>query len=278
MNVGARVALTAALTLATTPHAVAQAPDTSLTESYEPTAKAVGTRQNRTNHGADVGQFNTNVQRLDVGPWGSTALSFGVQKSNGEDPIKGGSTGATQFYGSANAALTLYRPETWIRALRWDIGFDFNEKNSALQNRRKAISTGPSITLDTAGVTVIAAHVVQEWNHNGPRQRDFAYQPALQLVVFSERPTPLAGLPLRVQSTVIVETPKGRDGFGVKTAASLLTISELILDVGALAWHQPRRLDAFAGVEYWLNKTGSDHAVKSGAVEETALFGLTAHF
>jgi hypothetical protein len=206
-------------------------------------------------------------------------------KSNGHDPKKGSRVGATQFYGnylgflSGNAvyggSLFNFGP---INDVRLDFGFNFNDKNSNLGNRKKEIVFGSSMRLNVPGTWLLAVHLVKEWNYNDIVKVHVNYDPALEIAIFGSEPLASTKLPLRIQTIAIVGTPKGKDGFGRQTVTSFLSETRLVLDAGELFLGKPKFFDIFVAFQYWLNKTGDDHTIKSGAVEQTAVFGTALHF
>jgi hypothetical protein len=259
--------------------------DNQLWESYGPTYKQVNIPTNHTNHGADVGIFRTNMYHSDEWLYGGNYANFGVMKSNGHDPKKDGKIGATQFYGNYLTYLSgnaLYGGNIFtvgpIKDIRLDFGFNFNDKNSNLGNKKKEIVMGATFSANAAGTLLVSTHVVKELNYNDIVKVHVNYHPAFQLVIFASQPVFFVKAPLRIQTIAIIETPKGKDGFGRQTVTSFLNETRLVFDLGQIMLNKPKFLDVFIGFQYWLNKSGNDHTVKSGAVEQTALFGTVWHF
>jgi hypothetical protein len=274
-----------ALLLSAAPVYAPDAAENTLSQTYGPTFKQPNIKKNHSNHGADVGQFRTNFEHSGAWTYGTTRLDLGVQQSNGQDPAARRRVGATQVYGAALVTLSGNRvlggrPFDWgpISDVRLDFGSSWNTKNSSLENRKKEIMFGVSLAFHVPGVLTIGAHIAQEWNHNGIVGRNFAYHPAALFTAYYEQAFELTGLPLRLRSAAVVETPKGPDGFGRQTTFSFLSLTMVALDIGDLLLHRPGRFDALFGFQYWLNKAGDDHTIKSGSVEETALFGVAYHF
>jgi hypothetical protein len=271
--------------LSTVPAQAFELSENTLTETYGPTYKQPNIKKNHSNHGADVGQFRTNFEHYDIWQYGSNRVEIGEQQSNSQDPARSRGVGASQVYGAYFGTLSANRvlggqPLTWgpVQDIRLDYGAAFNTKNSSLENQKKEVLFGGSVAFDVPGTLNLGAHVVHEWNHNGIVGKNFHYHPAAQITLYGEQPLGFTGLPLRVETIDVVETPKGRDGFGHETATSFFSFTALILDVGELLLHRPKKVDAFVAFQYWLNKAGDDHQIKSGAVEETAVFGVSYRF
>jgi hypothetical protein len=259
--------------------------DNQLWQSYGPTYKQVNIPTNHTNHGSDVGAFRTNLYHLDEWKYGGNYANFGFIKSNGHDPKKGSEVGATQFYGSFLGYLSgnaIYGPQSFsfgpVKDLRLDFGLNFNDKNSNLGNKKKEIVLGPSVSIDVPGTLLFAVHLVKEWNYNDIVKVSVNYDPALQVAIFASQPLSFTPIPLRIQTIIVIETPKGKDGFRRNTVTNFLNETRLVLDLGQTLLNKPRRFDVFIGFQYWLNKTGNDHTIKSGAVEQTAVLGAAWHF
>lgn len=274
-----------ALWLAAAPAYAGDVSENTLTQTYGPTFKQPNIKKNHSNHGADVGQFRTNFEHFDTWRYGSNRTELGFQQSNGQDPAAHRGVGATQVYGAYLGTLSGNKmlgghPFDWdpIADARIDFGFAWNTKNSTLENRKKEVLFGASLSFHVPGTLTLGAHVVQEFNHNGIVGRNFAYRPAALFTAYYEQPLSSTGLPLSLRSVAVVETPKGPDGFGRQTTFSFFSLTMVALDVGELLLHRPGKIDALMGFQYWLNKVGDDHTIKSGAVEETALFGLAYHF
>jgi hypothetical protein len=271
--------------LSAIPAYAADVSENTLTETYGPTSKQPQIKSNHSNHGADVGQFRTNFEHFSTWAYGTNRADIGVQQSNSQDPAARRGVGATQVYGGYFGTLSGNKvlggqPFSWgpISDLRLDYGFAWNTKNSSLENRKKEILFGASLSFHVPGTLTIGAHVVQEWTHNGIVGKNFSYRPAALFTAYYEQPLTFTGLPLELQSVALVETPKGPDGFGKQTTFSFFSLTMLALDIGDLLLHRPGKVDALVGFQYWLNKVGDDPALKSGAVEETAVFGLRLHF
>lgn len=274
-----------ALWLSAAPAYAADRSETTLSQTYGPTFKQPQIKRNHTNHGADVGQFRTNLERFDTWRYGTNRTELGFQQSNGQDPAARRGVGATQVYGAYFGTLSGNKllggkPFDWgpIADARVDFGFAWNTKNSSLENRKKEMLFGASLSFHVPGTLTIGAHVVQEFNHNGVVGRNFAYRPAALFTAYYEQPLGFTGLPLSFRSVAVVETPKGPDGFGKQTTFSFFSLSILALDIGELVLHRSGKFDALVGFQYWLNKVGDDPALKSGTLEQTALFGFAYHF
>lgn len=260
--------------------------DNALTLTYGPTYKQPNIPTNHTNHGADVGMFRVALSHRDDWQYGSNYLVFGVQKSNGHDPERNNPNfGATQFFGGYRGLLSgnalAGRPifsNAIISDVRLSAGMEFNDKNSALSNKKKQMLAGINVKFNVPGTLVLGLHYSHEWNYNAIVHKSVIFNPSFEMELFAMQPLAFTGLPLRYELNLTLTTPKGKDGFGRQTVNELFTQQRLVLDAGALLWNEPKRFDMFVGFQYWYAKQGGDPTLKSGSVEETAIFGTILHF
>lgn len=54
--------------------------------------------------------------------------------------------------------------------------------------------------------------------------------------------------------------------------------TRLVLDLGQVVMNKPKRLDAFVGFEYWLNKFGGEHNKVPGSLAYSPFIGAAVQF
>jgi hypothetical protein len=261
--------------------------DNSLTLSYAPTMKQPNLSTNKSNHGADIGGFRTFIAHRDTWQYGSNYLLFGFSKDNAHDPKRGSpDIGATQFFGGYRGLLSgnalVGQPvfsNPIVSDLRLSVGVEFNDKNSTLANKKKQALIGINIKFNVPEPARLSLgiHYSREWNYNAIVGKSVIYQGGMQAEWLYVQPLPV-WLPIRYEFNGSVTSPKGHDGFGRQTVTEVFTQQRLIVDLGDLIWHQPKRLDGYVGFQYWYAKMGGNPHIKSGSVEQTAIFGTTLHF
>jgi len=138
---------------------------------------------------------------------------------------------------------------------------------------------GPNFHLDVpAGFLDIGVHVSKEWNNNGIVGRTVSFSAAPEFEVVWLFPLTFTGLPLDFRGFANFVLPKGRDGFGNKTATEILARPQLQLDIGSMLYRKPHKPDVYFAVELWNNKFGNDHNFVSGSQEIAPEFGIEVHF
>ena len=218
--------------------------------------------------------------------WIDNFFSIDALQSNPNDPANNGTTGATEVYGVYRGDLNnmtafghpMLAIPGFVRDVTFQIGGDFNTKNTAFAPEKKLIVVGPNIHFDTPGFFNLAIHFAHEWNYNGIVGQGVSFNSTAEFEMVGMYPLTFTGLPLRVEGFTNVVLPKGPDGFGAQTVTEWLFHAHVTLDIGDLVWHKPRILDGFIGYQYWLNKFGNNHNNVTGSEESTPFFGVAVHF
>jgi hypothetical protein len=273
-----RYALAAALSLAAGSSFAQGFSDTSAEYKYGPNYREPGIR-------GFVPKHILSLTHVDGGPLWSNFINMDLLFSADNDPAKGAAKGgeqAVELYGlyrgdlSLNGALgtSAFTLNPFLRDVSMQVGFDANTKNTAFAPAKKLLTFGPNFHFNVPGFLNIALHVAHEWNYNGIVGKSVDFETTFEAEMVWAIPLAFTGLPLKFQGFMNVVAPKGRDGFGANTKTEVLTEPRLTLDVGALAFDAPRRLDAFLGYQYWLNKFGNDHTQVPGVLASTVFFGL----
>jgi hypothetical protein len=260
--------------------------DNNLSWRYGPAFREPGVTNSAHANGIDIPKHILNVTHVDGGTMWANFLSLDLLFSTGRDPAKTSGSGAVEFYGiyrgdlSLNQALktTAFSAGSLLQDVSLQVGADFNTKNTEFAPAKKLLVVGPDLHWNIpGGFLSTAVQFSKEWNNNGIVGRSVSFDPALELELVWSVPLAFTHLPLSFDGFGNLVGPKGTDGFGSNTKTEVLTEPRLTLDLGALAFDRPRRLDAFLGYQYWLNKFGNDHTQVPGALASTVFFGLRYH-
>lgn len=267
--------------------------DNTLGLRYGPYFKEPGIGQSdHSNRGADIDKVIFNFSHFDVTKYWSNFISIDLLQSNDRDPSnnqasnkKNETLGATEIYAvyrgnlSGNAITGgdnfKFGP---IKDVTLEIGADVNTKNTAFAPQKKLLVFGPNIHFDVLGFFNVGFHLHKEWNYNGIVGKSVDFDPTLQIEPTYLIPLTFSSVPLRIEGFADLNLPKGRDGFGAKTATELLSHTDLVLDVGQVLMGKPNFLDGFVGFEYWINKFGNDNAKVPGSLAYSPYVGMRIHF
>jgi hypothetical protein len=260
--------------------------DNNISWRYGPAFREPGVTNSAHANGIDIPKHILNFTHVDGGAMWSNFLSLDLLFSTGRDPAANSRSGAVEFYGiyrgdlSLNQALKTqaFAAGGVLQDVSLQVGFDANTKNTEFAPAKKLLVFGPDFHWNIpGGFLSTAIQFSKEWNNNGITDRSVSFDPALELEVVWSLPLGFTHLPLSFDGFGNLVGPKGTDGFGANTKTEVLTEPRLTLDLGALAFDAPCKLDAFLGYQYWLNKFGNDHTQVPGALASTVFFGLRYH-
>lgn len=259
--------------------------DTQVSYRFAPTAAEPGIPSSKSRPPVDIQKNIFAITHANSWAYGSNFINVDVLKSGIEDPVKGGGDGATEVYAlyrgilSGNA-LTATKAFSFgpIRDLRLGFGGDLNSKNTNFAAQKRLLVVGPNIAFDLPGGFLnLGINYSQEDNHNGVTNRHVAFDPAFEMELTYSIPLTFTGLPLTLAGFDNFIGPKGRDGFNRQTKTEILSRTNLVLDIGKLAFNTPNTVDVFVGYQYWYNKFGNDHRIVAGSIESTVLLGVAIH-
>lgn len=250
----------------------------------------------------DVNKIIVNFGHFDVWDYGSNFVSVDVLFSNANEPAYNSAGGSTEFYGVYRGQLSpdkIFGINTKIgpfSAINFEFGGDAEGENTQFAPDKKLLVAGPNFHVDLPdyGFITMGVHVSKEWNNNGIAScvdscwehggPNFAHGGPVSFDVTPEVEfvwlyhMGFTGLPLSFTGFLNYVAPKGRDGFGNKTAYEVLTRPELTLDLGKMLYGKPHKPDIYFAVELWQNKFGNDHTIVSGSQEVAPEFGIEYHF
>jgi hypothetical protein len=237
-------------------------------------------------NGIDIPKHILTLTHIDGGTMWSNFINIDALFSSSRDPANNSNTGAIEVYGIYRGDLSLNeatRSQRFafggvLQDVSLQIGGDFNTKNTEFAPAKKLLVFGPDFHWNIpGGFLSTAIQFSQEWNNNGIVGKSVTFSPAWETEVVWSIPLAFTHLPLSFDGFGNVVGPKGRDGFGAATKVEVLTEPRLTLDVGALAFDKPHKLDAFIGYQYWLNKFGNDHTAVPGSLANAFFFGVRYH-
>lgn len=252
--------------------------------------------------GTDIHKVILNFGHFDVWDYGSNFINVDALFSDHRDPVADSTTqGATEVYAVYRGQLspdkifglnTKFGP---IQAINFEIGGDFNTKNTQFASNKKLLVFGPNFHFDVpAGFLNLGVHISHEWNYNGfavfhppaapgaaptftGKSTDFNWTPELEAVWLF--PLTFTGLPLDFRGFANVIFPKGNGGVvGNTNVMEVLARPQLQLDIGKILFNKPHFPDIYFAFEYWLNKFGNDHNVVPGSYAYTPMIGIEVHF
>lgn len=202
---------------------------------------------------------------------GQHFINLDVFKSAGNDPAKGGGTGATEVYltyrnqfqyGKVFGQPLAFGP---VKDLALTAGVDINTKNNEFGPNKRMLVLGPTVKFALpAGFVDASVYYVREWNHCGlavcarpENQSDILFKPYYQFNVNWAVPFSVAALALKFQGYYSLNGKKGDDYQNNPTGVEQLMRTSLMLDVGQLGWGHRNVLWVGPGYEYWRNKFGN---------------------
>ncbi|MDO9709051.1 hypothetical protein [Paracraurococcus lichenis] len=260
--------------------------DNSVSWRYGWAFKEPGVTNERHANGIEIPKHILTFTHVDGGTMWSNFINIDALFSTGRDPAKGGGSGAIEVYGIYRGDLSLneatrsriFSYGTVLQDVSLQIGGDFNTKNDEFSSAKKLLVFGPDFHWNIpGGFLSTAVQFSKEWNNNGIVDKAVSFDPAFEAEVVWSVPLAFTRLPLSFEGFGNMVGPKGKDGFGFGTKTEVLTEPRLNLDVGAIAFDKPHRLDAFIGYQYWLNKFGNDHTRVPGALANAFFVGLRYH-
>ncbi len=235
--------------------------------------------------GTDIEKHILSLTHSDGYKYGENFINIDALFSNNKDPAQNSTQGATEVYAvyrhnlSLNAVTGTEMFKVGIlRDLRFELGGDFNTKNTAFAPAKKLLVFGPNFALDIGQFFNVGLHFAEEWNNNGIVGRSVSFDPTFELEIAYGIPFHVFGMRLKYEGFANVVAPKGRDGFGAQTATELLWHSKLKYDFGNLILHKEHLIEGGIGFEYWLNKFGNDHATVTGSQAYTPFLFASLYF
>jgi hypothetical protein len=217
--------------------------------------------------------------------FGSNLLDLSLRKSSSIEPAMNGGTGALEPYLVLRSGLGLkqiFSGRVSLPSLLRDIslegGANLESKNSAFAPEERTLYLGPVLQFNVPrGMLNLGVHLRKEWNHEGILGKDESYNPDLNLEPSWNLPIGLSRVELTWGGFADINTPKGKDSFGVEMQTEVLTRTQLSVDLGTLIGRHKTGVDVGCGLEYWHNEYGKPAGSTPGADELTPLIAVTVH-
>jgi nucleoside-specific outer membrane channel protein Tsx len=231
------------------------------------------------------------LTHFDVTKWGTNFVNIDVLKSNDADVARNSTRGALEVYGLYRGTLSgnylagskafAFGP---VKDVSLAFGGDANSKDTTFGPQKRLIVGGVQFDFNVPGVLNVAVLAGKEYNHCGictgaGNTTHPEFNTNAHIEINYMQPLAFTGLPLKFSGYTNIVTPKGKDGFGVKTKTEVLSDNRLTLDFGKIVGYQANKVDTFVGYRYWLNKFGNDsqRASAGGAIENQIYVGLAYH-
>lgn len=233
----------------------------------------------------DIAKNILTLAHLQGGNSGIHFLSLEGRYSDGKDPARNSTDGATEYLFNYRwqlpAGHVLDKPLAFgpVRDVALAAGIDLTTKDTLFAPRKRAWVLGPVLKFDVPGYLDIGLLYYKERNHKGipltPRP-DTEFDGTWML-------NAVWGIPFQLGSTSAVFQglfnrlgEKGDDFNYRPTAAETLLRTALLFDVGQQLGFGRRVFMAGIGYEWWKNKYGTPPGI--GTHTRTPTFNLEAHF
>ena len=212
--------------------------------------------------------------------YGSNYFDFQFLKSDSQDPSagQGNTDGAAEVYAVYRHQLSLsaisdrklsFGP---VKDISLTTGFDIGTKNTGFGSRPIKLIVGPTLNFFVDnGFLDFTVAIVHETNNNGIVGKSVHFDNTYQLSSAWSKAFSF-GLPAVLKGYAVHTGKKGKDGFGVETAAETVLHALVMFDIGSLAGHKDA-LYAGVGVDHYTNKFG-----ESKANQTTPIAQLEVHF
>lgn len=227
-------------------------------------------------------EYGTNLLDLDV-------INNGSQRPAGTglpnpQVFENGSTIYNLVYrgtlsGNALTGSGMFTVPGWIKDVSVAYGVDHENDNSMGSLIGARAVAGLNVAFDVpAGfinVSVLAQQTWSRWGILPPPFRNTESDVTARVEVAYTLPLVFTNLPLSIAGFATYNPPRGPNPFGGNLKAEFLSRTDLVLDVGALAFNDPNRLKAFVGFLYWHNSHGENGRITPGTDTATFLAGVS---
>jgi len=233
-----------------------------------------------------------NLNHVSGYKYGSNFFNADMLFSSSKDPAGKGSTeGAHEVYVVYRHTLDLEKltgtPYKFgpVRGVGLTAGFDVNTKTDAGYNSKKRMAVaGPTFMMDVPGFLNIG--VLALWESNAPYNTFSGvatprYSYDVHPMITMAWGIPLAFAPgLSFEGFANFIASKGKNEFGVDTAAETNIDMQIMYDLGPLLGAHKNALKVGLEYQYWENKFGNNAsgAAGSGATAKTPMIRVEYHF
>lgn len=204
---------------------------------------------------------------------GNNLFRAKVLRSDENDPVDGGTRGATEVYVVYRHLLSLGalldKPVGFgpVKDAGLTLGFDLNTKNNAFGPRKRLLVGGPTLKFDVPPRAMLNLSLLAAQERNecslppclapGNRQRiTFDTFPLVHLVW--RFPLQFGAVTTRLEGFAAKGYRRGTDYVGNQVAHETLIRVAWLADIGGLLADRPNSVFAGVGYELWRNKYGSN--------------------
>jgi nucleoside-specific outer membrane channel protein Tsx len=253
-------------------------------------------------YGTDFAEpFNANAISKDIinlnhvsgYKYGTNFFNVDMLLSDSKDPAGAGSSnGAQEVYVVYRNTLDMEKVTGRsyalgpVRGVGLTGGFDFNTKTDAGYNSKKRmLVVGPTLMMDVPGFLNVS--LLMLWESNAPYSTfskvstpRYNYDAHAMLGAAWGIPFSIGPLPLSFEGFASYIAAKGKNEFGVDTAAETNIDMQVMYDLSAAIGAKPKSVKLGLEYQYWKNKFGNDSggAAGSGAFAKTSMIRAEYHF
>lgn len=204
---------------------------------------------------------------------GNNLFRAKVLRSDENDPVDGGTRGATEVYVVYRHLLSLGalldRPVAFgpVKDVGLTVGFDLNTKDNAFGPRKRLLVAGPTLKFNVPPRSMLNLSLLAAQERNECNLPPCLAPGAKQKITFDtfplihaawRFPITVGSMSTRLEGFAAKGFRRGTDYVGNKVAHETLVRVAWLADVGALLGDNPNSLFAGVGYELWRNKYGSN--------------------
>jgi nucleoside-specific outer membrane channel protein Tsx len=248
-------------------------------------------REPDTNKGQNISKNILSFTHVDGGyKLGNNFLNIDLLKSNHTDPANNAPTaGATEVYivyrhdvslnKITNSKKFTFGP---VKDVLITGGVDLNTKNTTFAPGKRMPVFGPTFALKVPkGFWDVSLLWDKEWNNNGIPlsfvNHAVVFKSAAMVTTAWGVPLFKIGkAPLSFEGFGLLNSTKGKDGFGNGTKPETLLHPKLMYNVGSL-FGEKHNYSVGVGYEYWNNKFGNDNHANPGSCAHAPFVEVALH-
>ncbi|HJE23745.1 MAG TPA: hypothetical protein K8W01_08820 [Methylorubrum populi] len=181
--------------------------------------------------------------------------------------------------GNVFAGAPVFTVPGLIKNMSLAYGVDHQSDNTLSSLLKTRVVGGVSLALDVpVGFVNVSLLVQKDWFRFAdlvPPLRDTTGDTVPRMEVAYHLPLTFTDLPLALSGFFAYALPRGLNPHGGNMKAEVVSRSDLVLDIGALADQQPERVKAFIGFLWLQDMNGANPRFTPGAVTKSFLAGLS---
>jgi nucleoside-specific outer membrane channel protein Tsx len=216
--------------------------------------------------------------------YGSNFFNTDLLLSDENDPANAGKAGAQEVYvvyrntvdmGKVTGKDFKFGPVRGVGAV---VGFDFNTKSDGFYNSKKRmLVVGPSFMMDVPGFLNVGLFAL--WESNAPASLA-RYSYDVHPMVNLAWGMPVPGLPLSFEGFANFIASKGKNEFGVESAAETNIDMQVMYDLSGVMGAKPKTFRVGLEYQWWKNKFGNNNDLNAsgGAFAKTTMVRAEYHF